>query len=180
MCIKHALLDLHVYHAWNVRLTCFKKCMFYACCTFSCVYQARSSEELQNSRLEKCDHSDDDLQAFQRVIRPSSFSNFQPCCNHQTFRFFHICYTQSSIQPYKEVKDLFRLLHLIWNRPEVAEDNWPFAKGPTLHLLADFFIVTSQLNGPSSDCAVVTSQWNDVKRPHALNMAKGQFTFWRH
>ena len=47
---------------------------------------------------------------------------------------------------------------------EVNISNWPFAKGPTLHLLADFFIVTLQSNGPSSGCAVVTSQWNDVKR----------------
>ena len=46
----------------------------------------------------------------------------------------------------------------------VQTNNWPFAKGPTLHLLADFFIVTSQSNGPSSGCAVVTPQWNDVKR----------------
>ena len=54
-------------------------------------------------------------------------------------------------------------------------------KAPTSHLLADFFIVTSQPNGPSSCCAVVTSYWNDVKRTtwstHALNLAKGQLTF---
>ena len=31
-------------------------------------------------------------------------------------------------------------------------------KGPTSYLLADFFIMTSQSNGPSKSCAIVTSQ----------------------
>ena len=37
--VKHALLDLHVYHALNLvlRLTCVSKRKFYAYCTFSCI-----------------------------------------------------------------------------------------------------------------------------------------------
>ena len=58
--------------------------------------------------------------------------------------------------------------------------NCLIAKGPTVHLLADFFIMTSQSNGPSNSCAIVTSQWNDVKKPHGkphvLNLAKGQLS----
>ena len=51
-------------------------------------------------------------------------------------------------------------------------------KDPTSHLLVDFFIMTSRSNGPSNGCAIVTSQYNDVKKPHGkphvLNLAKGQ------
>ena len=41
--------------------------------------------------------------------------------------------------------------------------NWPFAKDRTLYLLADFFILTSQSNGPSNCCRIVMTQWNDLK-----------------
>ena len=36
--------------------------------------------------------------------------------------------------------------------------NCLIAKGPTSHLLADFFIMTSQSNGPSNRCDIATSQ----------------------
>ena len=40
------------------------------------------------------------------------------------------------------------------------------------------FIMTSQSNCPSNNCAIVTSKWKDVKKPHGkqhvLNFAKGQ------
>ena len=36
--------------------------------------------------------------------------------------------------------------------------NCLISKGPTSHLLADFYIMTSQSNGPSNSCAIVTSQ----------------------
>ena len=48
----------------------------------------------------------------------------------------------------------------------LCSGNCRIAKGPISHLLADFFIMTSQSNGPSDISAIVTSQWNDVKKPH--------------
>ena len=36
--------------------------------------------------------------------------------------------------------------------------NCLIAKGPTSHMLADFFIMTSESNGPTNSCTIVTSQ----------------------
>ena len=69
--------------------------------------------------------------------------------------------------------------------------NWPFAKGPTWHLLADFCIMTSQSNGPSNGCAIVnvTVEWRQkdhMEQHMALNLSKGQlictkqFLIWSH
>ena len=61
--------------------------------------------------------------------------------------------------------------------------NCLIAKGPTPHLLADFFIMMSQSNGPSNSCVIVMSQWTDVKKPygepHVLILAKGQLPIKR-
>ena len=42
--------------------------------------------------------------------------------------------------------------------------NCLIAKGPTLHLFADFSIMTSQSNGQSNGCLIVKSYWNEVKK----------------
>ena len=92
----------------------------------------------------------------------------------------HVKNTQFSMEIIQITLHIYSMISLLESL-YFSQDNCLIAKGPTVHLLADFFIMTSQSNGPSNSCAIVTSQWNDVKKPHGephvLNLAKGQLVW---